>query len=78
MSVPFLKKNKGGYSIKFPRSLYPASALLQLKDLYADSDMIVKEKGRYLELSSSSWTAEDCLAVCDSFLYCAKHAVQAK
>ncbi len=77
MSVPFLKKEKSGYCIKFAKSLYPRPALIKLKDQYPDGGVTISEKGKYFELRSEAWTEEDCLAVCENFLYLAKHASHA-
>jgi len=77
MSIPFFKKSKSGYCIQFAKSLYPRQALLKLKDMYSESAVIVSEKGKYFELKSKAWTEEDCLVVCENFLYLAKHASHA-
>jgi hypothetical protein len=77
MSVPFLKKDRTGYRVLFPKSLYPRRALVKLQEMHADQAMSVGDKGRYFELQSSAWSEEDCLEICEQFLYLSKHVGQA-
>jgi len=77
MSIPFLKKEKSGYRLLFPKSLYPRQAVSKLEEMCADQAIAVGEKGRYFELRSKTWSEEDCLNICEQLLYLSKNVRQA-
>jgi len=69
MSVPFLKADKSGVSVRFPKALYLAQSLPQLRDMFPGRSLVSSNDKRYFTLSLKGGSEEDGLSLCEKLLY---------
>jgi hypothetical protein len=77
MSLPFLKTDKFGVAVRFPKALYPGRALPQVQEALPKGALAISEDGRYVTLRLKGGSEQDGYELCERFFYLSKNARQA-